>query len=236
MTKAPIAGRVKTRLTPPLTSEEAAELNKCFLQDIAAAIIRAGTETRGVGCYEPVGAEEIYQQILPSSFALLPQREATFGERLRGAAEDLFSAGFASVCLIGSDSPTVPLSSYARAALRLAEPGESVVLGPSEDGGYYLIGMKKVYPRLFEDITWSTDRVFEQTLARAAELQLPVHLLPAALDVDDQATLRRLYDQLLVSDETEQSQSAPATRAFLQDLIRREGRDRIWGISSPSAS
>jgi len=228
MTKAPVGGQVKTRLTPPLTPAEAAALNGCFLQDIAVTIADAGTQTRGVGCYTPVGSEEIFQSILPPTFLLLPQRGGHFGERLRGAVEDLFSVGFSSVCLIGSDSPMVPQSIYAEAARLLSQSDERLVVGPSEDGGYYLIGMKKIYPRLFEEIAWSTDQVFGQTLARSAELRLPVQLLPGFFDVDDHRSLQRLCDQLLAPNESDQSLSAPATKAFLLDLIGREGRERIW--------
>ena len=237
MTKAPLGGRVKTRLTPPLTPPEAAALNRCFLQDIAATITDAGAQTRGVGCYTPVGSEEMFQGFLPPTFSLLPQRDGHFGDRLRGAVEDLLSVGFSSVCLIGSDSPMVPQSTYAEAARLLSQTDERLVLGPSEDGGYYLIGMKKIYPHLFEEITWSTDQVFGQTLTRAAELRLPVQLLPVSFDVDDHRSLQRLCDELFSPNESEQSLSAPATKAFLHDLIKREGRGRIWpaDISSPAA-
>ena len=90
-----------------------------------------------------------------------------FGERLTLAAEDLFSVGFAAVCLIDSDSPTVPQHAYADAVRLLAQPGDRMVLGPSDDGGYYLIGLKTAHRRVFEEIDWSTERVFEQTVARA---------------------------------------------------------------------
>ena len=92
MTKAPRAGQVKTRLTPPLTPEEAAALNKCFLRDTTAAISAAATEesARGIAVYTPVGAESAYTEILPAEFQLVPQRGATFGERLMFAMEDLF--------------------------------------------------------------------------------------------------------------------------------------------------
>src|SRR5215475_10319952 len=136
MTKAPQAGRVKTRLVPPLTPEEAAELSKCFLRDTTAAISRAcsrrlashppsrsfgaadseaATPARGIAVYTPVGAESAYTDILPAGFSLLPQRGDKFGERLYFAIEDLFTCGFDSVCLIDSDSPTVPAENFAEA-------------------------------------------------------------------------------------------------------------------------
>src|SRR6476469_2957214 len=117
MTKAPQAGRVKTRLVPPLSPEEAAGLNICFLRDTAAAIARTTDRGRaqGIAVYTPVGAEEAYEGILPPEFALGPQRGDAFGERLAAATEDLLSIGFDSLCLIDSDSPTVPAAIFAEA-------------------------------------------------------------------------------------------------------------------------
>src|SRR5947199_5548826 len=153
MTKAPRAGQVKTRLVPPLTPEEAAQLNICFLRDTAVAISKAcATNARGIGVYTPVGSQAAYIDILPPDFELLPQRGEGFGERLAFAAADLFQCGFTSVCLIDSDSPTVSTDVYVKAVEFLTNPGDRVVLGPSDDGGYYLIGMKQNHPQLFERI------------------------------------------------------------------------------------
>ncbi len=228
MTKAPEPGRVKTRLSPPLTPNEAAELNKSFLNDIGHSIDQAGKSTCGCGVaiYTPVGKESLYDGIFPESFRFVPQRGTEFGERLRFAGEDLLQIGFDSFCLINSDSPMVPASSYARAAELLANPGDRVVLGPSEDGGYYLIGLKRMHTRLFEEIEWSTEKVFHQTMQRAKELGLNVEQLPPGLDVDDSATLETLCDRLLVLDE--RVNVAPHTKAFLSRIIEREGRARLW--------
>ena len=232
MTKAPRAGQVKTRLTPPLTPEEAARLNVCFLRDISAAIIKAGHNARGIGCYTPVGSEEGYRDILPAEFQLIAQRKGDFGQRLAGAIEDLLAVGFGSVCLINSDSPTAPAAVFAEATRLLSSPNERVVLGPSDDGGYYLIGMKKLQPRLFERIDWSSDRVLSQTLERAAEIGLDVRLLPACYDVDDRTTLHRLCDDLLGPNDYRGPEIAPATREFLREIVAREGRQRIWPAAS----
>jgi rSAM/selenodomain-associated transferase 1 len=217
MTKAPRAGQVKTRLVPPLSPEEAAQLNVCFLRDTATAIAKTGgTTARGVGVYTPIGAEAAYLDILPTDFDLLLQRGDGFGERLTFATEDLFHCGFASVCLIDSDSPTVSADVYAEAVEMLSKPGDRVVLGPSDDGGYYLIGIKKNHRQLFQRIDWSTGRVLEQTKQRAQELNLEVSLLPTGYDVDDAATLRRLCDDLL--SEQSARDVAPNTRKFLAAL------------------
>ncbi len=235
MTKAPQPRMVKTRLVPPLTYEEAAELNACFLRDISTSIANCcsigqrlpeDANIHGLAIYTPVGAESAYESILPREFLLMPQRGDTFGERLILAAEDLFATGFASVCLINSDSPTVLASSFAEAVSELVRPGDRVVLGPSDDGGYYLIGLKQLHRRLFEEIDWSTERVFEQTKQRANELGLSVHELPAGFDVDDRGSLIRLCNELLGANAS--GGVAAHTRRFLREIIEREGRDRIW--------
>lgn len=241
MTKAPHAGRVKTRLVPPLTPEEAAELNKCFLRDTAATISnacsgglgppdvvgaqshpddRAPLQCQPIAVYTPVGAESAYTDILPANFSLLPQRGDKFGERLFFAAEDLFMCGFESVCLIDSDSPTVPAENFARAVELLDTTDDRVLLGPSDDGGYYLIGVKKPHRQLFEQIDWSTERVLEQTIQRATDIGLEVKLLPMGYDVDDGASLRRLCEELLLN--TSSRDMAPHTRKFLRELVARQ--------------
>jgi rSAM/selenodomain-associated transferase 1 len=233
MTKAPRAGEVKTRLVPPLSMEEAAALNICFLRDTAAAIsaaIQIAKAARksayGVAVYTPPGAEEAYTDILPPHFVLIPQRGGSFGDRLCFAAEDLFKCGFNSVCLIDSDSPTVRPEIFAQAVQFLDSSGDRIVLGPSDDGGYYLIGLKEPRREMFERIDWSTERVFDQTLERAKRIGVEVELLPACSDVDDPATLRRLCNELI--GEKSRDEIAPATRKFLNQIIAREGRGRIW--------
>lgn len=218
MTKAPRAGQVKTRLVPPLTNQEAADLNACFLSDTAAAIQTACLGNAiGVGVYTPVGSESDYANILPAEFQLISQRGDGFGERLGFAMEDLFRCGFSSVCLIDSDSPTVSSTAYAQAINVLGKTGDRVVLGPSDDGGYYLIGLKQEHCEMFDGIEWSTERVFEQTRKRAENLNLEVALLPTGYDIDDASTLRRLCDELL-SDQIDPP-VAPATRKYLAELM-----------------
>jgi rSAM/selenodomain-associated transferase 1 len=231
MTKAPRAGQVKTRLTPPLTPAEAAALNNCFLRDTTAVIslTAAAGIARGIAVFTPADAASAYVEILPAEFELVPQRGEAFGERLIFAMEDLFRLGFESVCLINSDSPTVPQRAFVEAATILTQPDDAVVLGPSDDGGYYLIGLKKLHRALFEDIAWSTARVLQQTIERARQMNMKVHLLPKWYDVDDRLTLRRLCDEFFdPNGSTAAGYPAPATRGFLDGLLKREGRDRIW--------
>jgi uncharacterized protein len=225
MTKAPRAGAVKTRLQPPLTADEAAQLNVCFLRDIAAAIGGAKGVSKGVGVFTPAGSEADYGNVLPPDFELIPQRGDTFGQRLMNAVSDLLGVGFQSCCLINSDSPTVTADAFTQAVKQLHGAQNRVVLGPADDGGYYLIGMRQAYRRLFEDIDWSTERVFAQTLERARELALSVHVLPKFYDIDDARALRRLCGEVL---ERHAGNVAPATTSFLGELVQRYGRDRFF--------
>jgi len=173
-----------------------------------------------VAVYTPVGAESAYTDVLPADFSLLPQRGDEFGERLFFAVEDLFRCGFDSMCLIDSDSPTVPAENFKQAVELLSTSEDCVVLGPSDDGGYYLIGMKKPHRHLFEQIDWSTERVLNQTMQRANKIGLEVKLLRTGYDVDDDASLRRLCSELLT--DTTSADIAPHTREFLASFVVRK--------------
>jgi glycosyltransferase A (GT-A) superfamily protein (DUF2064 family) len=118
----------------------------------------------------------------------------------------------------------VTASAFGRAVDELLQDREQIVIGPSDDGGYYLIGMRRPHSRLFQDIEWSTKRVLEQTIDRAHEIGFEPVMLPTFYDIDDHATLRRLCSELL----EQCNGAAPATREFLEQLIARNGRERVW--------
>jgi rSAM/selenodomain-associated transferase 1 len=245
MIKAPRAGASKTRLVPPLTHEEAAQLSAGFLRDTAENIAQVCAESSegaeravdAIAAYTPLGAETAFDGLLPREFALLPQRGESFGERLFYAAADLLSVGYESCCLIDSDSPTLPRALLTAAIEELSRPGERIVLGPADDGGYYLIGMRRAHRRLFEEIAWSTAEVSAQTIARAREINLEVALLPAWYDVDDAATLRRLCVELFDTPQRDGGDApcstklvpypATHTRAALTRLLEGEACARI---------
>ena len=225
MAKAPRAGRVKTRLSPPLTLAQTAALNICFLRDTTENLVALckGREADALLCYTPVGEESTFDGILPESFPLVPQRGVLFGERLLCASEDILALGYAAVCLIDSDSPTVPAAAFIEAITLLTDPTATstrAVLGPSDDGGYYLIGLRHPHPEPFTNITWSTAVVAQETRAHSGHLDL--HELPLWYDVDDAPTLDLLRSELLdgVSPPfaTQPGYPAPATRAFLAAL------------------
>ncbi len=221
MAKAPRVGKVKTRLAPPLTLEQSAALNICFLKDTADGLAKvSGAE--GMVCYTPAGDEAAFDDLLPAKFKLIAQRGDKFGERLLAAAEDILACGYGSVCLIDSDSPTVPKAAFEQAVAELAREGDRVVLGPSQDGGYYLIGLKRAHAAVFENITWSTASVCEETIERAREAGIEVVRLPLWYDVDDGATLAILREELIDGKMPEfagiAGYEAPHTKEFLAGL------------------
>jgi rSAM/selenodomain-associated transferase 1 len=231
MAKAPRAGTVKTRLAPPLTLDQAAAINICFLRDTTESIaaVAASGNAAGIVSYTPIGDESLFDNLLPADFSLIPQRGDGFGERLLATAEDLFACGYGSACFIDSDSPTVPAAAFEQAVAELAKPGDRIILGPSHDGGYYLIGLKHAHSELFANITWSTSTVFAETIAAAKTANLEAVILPLWYDVDDAATLDILTAELLHHTPphftTIPGHSAKHTRDFLGKL-NQQGSDR----------
>jgi len=194
MAKAPEVGQVKTRLCPPLSQGDAAELYRCFLLDkIAQAREVVGAEP--VLAYAPAHAAAAFETLAPG-FTLVPQRGADLTARLVAVCAELFRNGCDAAILIDSDSPTLPTERLDRAVAVMKEGGCDLVLGPSEDGGYFLIGLRRPHPELFEGMRWSTPTVLEETLRRARALGLSAVTLSAWYDVDTAADLVRLQADL----------------------------------------
>jgi rSAM/selenodomain-associated transferase 1 len=217
MAKASEAGKAKTRLCPPLSLEEAAAFNTAFLKDIADNLVAAASRASIAGsiAYGPPGSEAFFRAHLPASIALREVWKPNLGACLIETLNGLFAAGHRAACVLNSDSPTLPPSLLVEMAEVLAQPGDRAVLGPSADGGYYLLGLKAMHVRLFEDIAWSTDIVARQTLERAAEIGLAVHVLPEWYDVDDCQTIRFLMEELLEGRAFSAGlQSAPARHSL----------------------
>jgi rSAM/selenodomain-associated transferase 1 len=223
MAKASIPGRAKTRLVPPLTFDEAAEFNTAFLKDVAANITAAAREVpiRGYAAFGPPETSAFFTSTLASSIGLIEAWHPDFGDCLFTAIQGLFDRGHRAAVVLNSDSPTLPTSLLTETARLLARPGDCAVLGPSRDGGYYLLGMKAPLRRLFEDVAWSTERVAEQTKARAAEIGLAVHILPQWYDVDDAQSLQLLRSELdgtVVVDPTLRPHAAAHSDALMRRL------------------
>ena len=198
MAKASTPGLTKTRLVPPLRFDEAASFNTAFLQDVAANLVAAGqqAEITGYMAFGPPGSEGFFKRTLGPDIGLISAWRPNFGDCLLLAIEAMLTRGHGSAVVLNSDSPTLPTALLVETAEVLAGPGDRAVLGPSTDGGYYLLGLKLAHRRMFEDITWSTERVAEQTLERARQIGLDVHILPAWYDVDDLESLRILHEEI----------------------------------------
>ncbi len=232
MAKAPQPGRSKTRLCPPLTHDQAAAMSAAFLRDITENIACAARSVpiKGLIAYAPEGSAHLFAghvaegtgMVLAIGRQDMPQDVVGFGRCLLHAIDAMLGEGHAAACVVNSDSPTLPTSILEEAARLLLAPGERVVLGPAEDGGYYLLGMKHSYARLFADIEWSSETVAQATRERAAELGLALVELPMWYDVDNRAALERLIVEVGGErvDAGLEHYPAPASAAALGQLGR----------------
>ena len=214
MAKAPQAGAVKTRLCPPLSSADAAALYRCFLLDKIEQV-RSLTAASPAIAYFPPEGRSFFEEVAPN-FVLVPQRGADLGERLANSLGELLDRGHRGALAIDSDTPTLPLGFLQRALDLVMTPTIDVALGPTEDGGYYLIGLRTVYRELFEAMTWSTPQVFAETIRRAEAHGLRVACLPAWYDIDTADDLARLRATLTGS----YAEIPRHTRGFLLERTR----------------
>jgi rSAM/selenodomain-associated transferase 1 len=198
--KAPVPGGVKTRLTGLLTDAEAARLYEAFLRDGLEAYRRLAADVRlylapAPGDHGSSPGQALAEGLAPEGVTVHAQRGGDLGERMLNGFVETFLAGYGRAVVLGTDHPTLPLAFVERAFAELAAPF-STVLGPSEDGGYYLLGMNELYPHLFQGMTYSHDGVFADTLQRARTLAASVSILPMWYDVDTPDALRRLARDL----------------------------------------
>jgi rSAM/selenodomain-associated transferase 1 len=186
MAKHPAPGHVKTRLAAAVGAERAAALQTAFVLDLAARL--AGAGFAATWAYWP--PEAPFPSLVPGC-ATVVQRGADLGARMANAAADVGGPGGAGVVLLGADVPHVDLAAVATAC-RLVRRGADVVIGPTEDGGYYLLGLRRVRPELFAAMPWGSDTVYAETLARCDALGVRPRLVAPAFDVDEPADLTRL--------------------------------------------
>ena len=195
--KRPEPGRVKTRLTALLSPGEAAALYEAFLLDALDAYAQMG-RTDGVDVRVHVaprpGDPDGFTDLVPRGVAAHRQRGDGLGQRMHHAFLDAFAAGYERVAVVGTDHPTLPVD-FVRMACELLRTPRRVVLGPSEDGGYYLMGLNELYAELF-DMDYSHSGVFDDTLAAAARTPAEPVVLPPWYDVDTPGDLARLAADL----------------------------------------
>jgi len=207
--KQPAPGQTKTRLSPPLLPEQAAELYECFLRD-TLEVARAVPDVTRLAHYAPDSAADYFAQLAPD-FGQRPQIGESLGPRLDQVLTRCLAEGFERAVIMDSDSPTLPATYVAQAFTELDRA--DVVLGPCEDGGYYLIGLKRPQPRLLREVQMSTPHVLRDTVTLAEQLELRVELLPSWYDVDTAQELEHLR-----ADMAQAGGAAPHTRAYLARL------------------
>jgi uncharacterized protein len=207
MARAP-SSQGKSRLIRDLGTSDGAGLRLALLGDTFETVsaLQAGKAV----LYTPPESEAEMRALTPFPAVFLPQRGATLGDRMRDGAGDLLASGFDAVVLIGSDLPTLPLAHVTAALGILTRRADVLVLGPAEDGGYYLIGLNQSRPELFTRIPWGTPLVLQRTCEAAEALGIPVETLPMWYDVDSPSDLRRVCHSSAQPDGT-----ARHTRAWL---------------------
>ena len=190
LTKFPKPGQTKTRLVPPLSFDDAAELARALLLDQLQNLARF-TAAQLFIAFTPPSAASFFEALLPREVSCFCQQGDSLGDRMRHAFAVLFSRGFSRVVLIGGDLPAVPLEVLADAVAALENDSE-VVLGPSLDGGYYLVGMSRLVSEIFEGILWSQPDVLTLTAAKLVSLKKNYKLISPWYDIDTIDDLRRL--------------------------------------------
>ncbi len=223
MAKAPIAGAVKTRLMPFLSAEEAAELAQALLLDQLDHLCSLGAADLYLA-FTPPDAGALMAPLAPAPFALCPQADGDLGARMEQIFESLFAAGYRKIILIGSDLALVPPTYFNQAFAYLDGPQQRVVLGPSQDGGYYLVGLNQRTPSMFENMSWSHDRVLAQSVAKLAALGVPSLQLPSWFDIDTPDDLR----SFALRSKTSPVSAGKNTSRLLRrlEVDKRRGADR----------
>jgi uncharacterized protein len=195
LTKAPEPGQSKTRLVPPLSFEETAELARALLLDQLQNLARF-TAAQLFIAFTPPSAANFFETLLSHEGSCFSQQGYSLGDRMRHAFEVLFSRGFSRVLLIGGDLPAVPLETLDDAVAVLENKNSEVVLGPSLDGGYYLVGMSRLIPEIFEGILWSRPDVLTLTTAKLVALERKYKLISPWYDIDTIDDLQHLKSHI----------------------------------------
>jgi rSAM/selenodomain-associated transferase 1 len=181
--KEPVPGKVKTRLYSHLGAQQTSELYRLFIQDMVEEMSKLYEHALAIA-YTPEAAEPAFKTMIDQPIQLFPQQGADLGQRLSNVFQKMFDEGYEQVHIINSDSPDLPHRLVKQSILLLSKPRTELVLGPCADGGYYLVGLRRSMPALFNQIPWSTDQVLRITLEKARRLGLQWALLGPWYDID----------------------------------------------------
>ena len=191
MTKYPEVGKVKSRLAQSIGEEAASNLYRTFIQDTLTTVESLDIPFH-INVYPPESMESFAQWLGPSN-RFFQQQGMNLGERLHNGFLKMFESEYQQVIALASDSPDLPKAILEKAVSSLQT--HKVVIGPTSDGGYYLIGFSRNFfiPKAFEEISWSTETVFHETLSRIKSVTNQVYVLPEWADVDTKSDLREFY-------------------------------------------
>ncbi len=225
--KNPIPNQVKTRLLPILSAEQAASLYSAFLKDWCGALSTL-SDIDLIIAYTPPESQSALEELIGKHKTYIPQIGTDLGERLTNATKWCAEIGYEKIIIVGSDSPTLPISFISDAIAGL--DSQDLVIGPSVDGGYYLIGfstntLSKTVPSIFEGIAWSTTQVLQQTIARIQANKVTLKLLQPWYDVDTPEDLALLSTHLQAIRLAEGSTQTERTEKIIQELIR---ENSLW--------
>lgn len=217
--KTPRLGQVKTRLQPDLTPEESLLLYRAMVEDLMKQLEYTAFCDLKIFFY-PSDAKAEMQNWLGDHYEYFPQNGEVLGDKMYSAMVEIFKQNYKKVVLIGSDIPTIDTTTIVRAFSNLGD--YDVVLGPCQDGGYYLIGSKKPYPELFKDIIWSTSFVLQQTIERARTVKLEVVQLEIKSDIDTYIEVVELWKYLKKRNVKGKISYKSKTFSVLNKLFERE--------------
>jgi rSAM/selenodomain-associated transferase 1 len=209
--KQPVPGAAKTRLAERTSPDWAARVARAFLDDTLARC--GGIQARRVLAFAPTEARPFFETCAAGRFAVEPQSSGDLGARLQSFFERQSRSGATRTVVVGTDSPTVPVDYIEQAFAQLAD--HEVVLGPADDGGYYLVGCAARVPPIFAGIDWGTDRVLAQTVARLDGWRYT--LLPSWYDVDTLDDWYRLSAHLTSLRRAGQDPKSPHVEALLRE-------------------
>lgn len=209
-------------MVPPLTSEEAAQLHQAALLAVCERVTRWGGATLELAVTPDERSSDLARITGTSPRRCFPQGDGTLGDRLTRAVDRAFSGGAESVLLLGADSPTLPPLVLDQAIATLTQ--HDAVLGPCDDGGYYLLGLRRAYPTLFRDINWGSSTVARQTRRRAADEGIDLHELQSWYDLDQFSDLTRASRDLADAISFP-GPAAEALKLLIDRLLKKHGPD-----------
>ncbi len=233
MSRAPIPGQTKTRLETHLQPEKCARLHKAFLRDISQMLVQLAANREQLNLYltyTPLGTAEMFRELISEKFTFLPQRGADLGSKMYNALKKVSEENEQQL-IIGSDLPTLQPAVIEEAVEKLQT--SEVVLGPSQDGGYYLLGTKQPRSFLFSDIVWGQNDVLRATIEAVKEHKLTYQTVASWADIDVYPELLALAEQLATQESWERFPEA--TAQAVEEILPQEEITREEEQQCPTA-